>query len=706
MTDSERGRLLAPNLDDRDWQALVADARALIPTYAPQWTDHHPSDLGMTLIELFAFLVEGLTYRLNRVPEKNYIAFLNLLGISRRPAVPARAFLSFTAAPGAPVLVPKGCQAQTRASDTEAAIVFETDEAVTVLPANLKTALLLAGAKYTNVSKALVAPPARGQSITLQPGESATLALGFDAAPSQQMRLRLRLARPLPQALGTWVYSQGTLAPAAWPALPDVADDTAGLTRREGWLRFTVPSTWASQAPAAWAATPPATPGDSVATAQFWIGLRLANGTGAALTLDIAAVLFNTAQAYNALTVDAPELLGRGNGKAFQSFELARRPLFQRPASDILFEELSVTVGGQPWSRAEDLPPGAANLYRLDPVTGTLDFGDHDPLLNPGGHGSMPPAGAAVLASYRYVAGGVGGNTGAATIRALRTPVAGIVDVSNLAAAEGGADEEAIEETKRRAPELLRKRNRAVTAEDYEALAGEASADVALARCLGPRLQAAAGPGAPPAWQKDDPWAFGALDRAPGNVNLLVLPKAGLADPRPQPSADLLDALRRHLDQRRPLTARLTVGGPRYVPVKVTVTVAVFQRAIENGLVASTGAVVADTQARIEKFLHPCLGGPAGAGWPAGQSVYLADLSQAITPAPDVGYVASMTMEAQVPLYHQPPLGPGGAWDDARERPFTLAVGSANAVLRLADYEQPCSALAPTGHVIAAQLIV
>ena len=64
MNASERGRLLAPNLDDRQWKDIVADTRALIPTYAPQWTDHNPSDVGMTLIELFAFLVEGLTYRL------------------------------------------------------------------------------------------------------------------------------------------------------------------------------------------------------------------------------------------------------------------------------------------------------------------------------------------------------------------------------------------------------------------------------------------------------------------------------------------------------------------------------------------------------------------------------------------------------------------------------------------------------------------
>src|SRR6266700_6707832 len=127
--NSNRGRIQPPNLDDRTWQDLVSEAVALIPSYAPQWTDYSASDLGITLIELFAWLVEGLTYRLNRVPEKNYIAFLNLLGITRDPAVPAHTFLTFTALPSAtdPILVPRKTQAHTQGSETEAAIVFETD---------------------------------------------------------------------------------------------------------------------------------------------------------------------------------------------------------------------------------------------------------------------------------------------------------------------------------------------------------------------------------------------------------------------------------------------------------------------------------------------------------------------------------------------------------------------------------------------------
>jgi len=71
--------LQLPNLDDRRYADLVEEARSLIPTFAPEWTNHNPSDPGIMLIELFAFLSEMLIYRLNRVTSANYLSFLKLL---------------------------------------------------------------------------------------------------------------------------------------------------------------------------------------------------------------------------------------------------------------------------------------------------------------------------------------------------------------------------------------------------------------------------------------------------------------------------------------------------------------------------------------------------------------------------------------------------------------------------------------------------
>ncbi len=71
--------LTLPNLDDRRYADLVEEARALIPTHAPEWTNHNPSDPGITLIELFAWLTEMQIYRLNRVTDDNLRTFLKLL---------------------------------------------------------------------------------------------------------------------------------------------------------------------------------------------------------------------------------------------------------------------------------------------------------------------------------------------------------------------------------------------------------------------------------------------------------------------------------------------------------------------------------------------------------------------------------------------------------------------------------------------------
>lgn len=72
-----------PNLDDRTYDDLVAEAISLIPIYAPEWTNHNPSDPGITLIELFAYLTEMLLYRQNRITDANRWMFVQLLNGSQ-----------------------------------------------------------------------------------------------------------------------------------------------------------------------------------------------------------------------------------------------------------------------------------------------------------------------------------------------------------------------------------------------------------------------------------------------------------------------------------------------------------------------------------------------------------------------------------------------------------------------------------------------
>lgn len=71
--------MLMPNLDDRTYDDLLSEGLSLLPTIAPEWTNHNPSDPGITLIELLAYFTEMLVYRLGRVTPTSKLQFLKLL---------------------------------------------------------------------------------------------------------------------------------------------------------------------------------------------------------------------------------------------------------------------------------------------------------------------------------------------------------------------------------------------------------------------------------------------------------------------------------------------------------------------------------------------------------------------------------------------------------------------------------------------------
>jgi len=102
--------LPVPNLDDRTFAQLVEAARQRILLTCPEWTDLSVGDPGMVLLEAFAYLTETMIYRLNRLPEKSYIAFLRLLGVTLLPPAPAAVELLFSRPQpeDKPVLIPRG----------------------------------------------------------------------------------------------------------------------------------------------------------------------------------------------------------------------------------------------------------------------------------------------------------------------------------------------------------------------------------------------------------------------------------------------------------------------------------------------------------------------------------------------------------------------------------------------------------------------
>ncbi len=145
---TQRGRiriapmpLPTPKLDQRQFQSIVDEAKLLIPQYCPEWTDHNVSDPGVTLIELFAWMTDMLLYRVNQVPDKVYLTLLNLIGVQLGQPRAARAavtfYLSLSATHLGEITIPADTEVATVRTETSEAIVFTTEEDLTIRPAEI-----------------------------------------------------------------------------------------------------------------------------------------------------------------------------------------------------------------------------------------------------------------------------------------------------------------------------------------------------------------------------------------------------------------------------------------------------------------------------------------------------------------------------------------------------------------------------------------
>lgn len=134
--------LQSPNLDDLKAQDLVDEARKKIIQYCPEWTDYNVSDPGITLIELFAWMTEKICYRLNQLPRKNYVEFLNLLNRKLEPARSASVQLTFYLSVPFPIspgdqtetVIPRGTEVATLLTEDEPEIIFTTEKKTVIAP--------------------------------------------------------------------------------------------------------------------------------------------------------------------------------------------------------------------------------------------------------------------------------------------------------------------------------------------------------------------------------------------------------------------------------------------------------------------------------------------------------------------------------------------------------------------------------------------
>jgi predicted phage baseplate assembly protein len=238
-------------------------------------------------------------------------------------------------------------------------------------------------------------------------------------------------------------------------------------------------------------------------------------------------------------------------------------------------------------------------------------------------YGLIPPKGKQVRFRQYRSGGGIVGNVGANTLTVLKSSIPYVARVNNRIPAAGGLDQESLDAAKMRAPQALRTRNRAVTAEDFEYLAKQASQSVARARCIQAQSEE----------KTDAP--------APGTVEVLIVPRVatgGRVTPQTlQPAPELIEEVRKYLDERRLLTTNLVVDSPVYVGVAVEATVMIHKH-------ASAERAQAQIVERLSKYVDPLVGGADGTGWPFGRDLYLSEVLTIMQSVSGVEFVQDATL--------------------------------------------------------------
>ncbi|MEA2219574.1 MAG: hypothetical protein QOJ35_2200 [Solirubrobacteraceae bacterium] len=626
-------RLPEIELDDRRFQELVNEARARIVRRCPEWTEHNVSDPGITLIELFAWMTEMTTYRLNRVPDKIYIRLLELLGVPLRPATPSRTRVRFTLAapPAQPITLSAGdTEVGTVRTAYEESIVFEVAESRTIEPLRPSAYVVDRDGERRNIPvDAGIARPigADRAAFSQLPVPADALHLGFDASLS---RLLMRITVEAEPARGAgvdprrpplrWELSAGELpnGDIRWDPVTVLEDTTGGFNFGSGDVLLELA-------------------GDSERVPfgghrMHWLRCRVASpaeaGDGGAYERPpevytitgepIGAILM----CQHAEHVDN-EVLGESDGTAGQSFEVLRPPMLS--ASEDEFLEVREPQSGewQRWLPRESFHECGPDdlVYVCDPANGTVELA---PAVRQGNgdwryYGAVPPKGATLrLGRYRS-GGGLRGNVLPGSLTVLKAGPPGISSVTNPAGARGGVDPEQLDTLRVRGAMELRARHRAVTAEDFEHLAREASARVARAVCLPP----------------DE-----------GNaVTVRILPRLHPADRRLdheelQPPRELLDEVATYLDERRLLGATLHVAPVRLRGVSVVVE-------LQTEPLADLARIREQTLRELYRFLNPLVGGvpgEEGSGWEFGRTLNQGELYGVVHQIAGVEYVRLLRM--------------------------------------------------------------
>jgi predicted phage baseplate assembly protein len=602
LQDPDPRGIATPLLLQSDRKTILANLRARITAFTPDWRPPPRGDAGTALLQLASELIEPVTQRVDKLPDKQLRELLRTAGIVPAPPTPAQAELEITVAKAASqsVLVPRGFQVGARPADGQSALViFETQTDLWATPGKIAELQLQEDLRFFSMPTDGIITPFGGRPKL---GNALYIGIDGDSAPRPELSIAFELlvpaeAPPPVPAGGVVPLPTGPVPFLAWEVLDgnqfvraEIVDDQTGNLLRSGIVTVKTPPSWTPSLPA----------GMSGNTQLRWLRIRLAAGAFAAAP-KLTFVKLNVVLAmavrtlFNEVLQPAPD----GGGRRFL---LSQVPVL--PGSAIITVDEGSLDGAPstPWREVDDLLSWGpdARVFELDPGSGQVTFGD-------GLHGVAVPPGFRNVVAERYQTGG--GATGAVDAQAISSLLSSVPFVSaatNPLPASGGSDEEPVQKTLLRGPEELRARGRAVTLADYELLALRApGASVARAHAasgLHPSL-----PGAP----------------IPGVVGVLVVPPARGVGPY-LPDEETLRAVAQYLSSAvAPAGITVVAGAPRYHVARIDAEI-VVEPAVDEG------AAVAQVLDVVDGYLDPLIGGDDGEGWPFGGTIRYARLVRRI----------------------------------------------------------------------------
>jgi predicted phage baseplate assembly protein len=617
--------LPAPELDDRRFQDLVDDAKRLVQQRCPEWTDHNVSDPGVTLIEAFAYMVDQLLYRLNQVPDRHYMKFMELLGVQLFPATAARTEVTFWLSSPQPVeiVIPAGTVVSTpRTESSQATVRFTSTKDLGIVPCEVSHLAVqpTEGAWADRTSDIRVAPL---RCFSAQPLVGDVLAIGLSAATPRcavNIRMDCRIegvgVDPMDPPL-VWEAFDGE----TWVACELGSDSTGGMNRA-GDVVLHLPESHTMAlvhgTRAAWIRARTVAPREDQ---PFYSSSPQIHSIS-------AFTIGGTTDVVQAEVVEK-EILGASEGVPGQRFQVASPPIIPSEHQGTMLE-VSGEEGWEEWTEVSDFAASTTDdrHFVVDPVAGEI-------LLGPGvrmsdgafvQYGNVPPKGAVLRAREYRSGGGEKGNVARGAISVMRGTIPFVSRVENRISAAGGVDEETVEEAKVRGPIFLRTLGRAVTAEDYEVLAQEAVPDAARVRAV----------------TSDAP-------EDAGGVRVLLVPPVSEDDQGRLsfedliPPIDMLERAATYLDARRTLGARVMVQPPAYQGI--TVVASLLARPWADPAKLQTQGVEA-----LYRHLHPIHGGPDGTGWPFGRPVQLGEIHSVLQNLPGTDLVENVLLFAADPV--------------------------------------------------------